>query len=156
MPERDGGIRPKLFNFKIGKIEIHDNFAYVAVASEVSAKALKSLGQGRIKGKRFVVTRVCDACAAHCAELVADGKKEHFETLRTCQDCAAVCRAAGSVTARTGPMSDAICPACAEVCKRCGDACERHAADPVMKKCADECRACEKACREMLKHTGAR
>lgn len=42
----------------IGKIEIHDNFAYVAVASEVSAKALKSLGQGRIKGKRFVVTRV--------------------------------------------------------------------------------------------------
>ena len=32
--------------------------AYVAVASNVSAKALKSLGQGRIKGKRFVVTLV--------------------------------------------------------------------------------------------------
>jgi ATP-independent RNA helicase DbpA len=42
----------------IGKIEIHDNFSYVAVASSVSKQALKSLGQGRIKGKRFVVTLV--------------------------------------------------------------------------------------------------
>jgi ATP-independent RNA helicase DbpA len=42
----------------IGKIEIHDNFSYVAVESSVSKQALKSLGQGRIKGKRFVVTLV--------------------------------------------------------------------------------------------------
>ncbi|MET0286882.1 MAG: ATP-dependent RNA helicase DbpA [Polyangiales bacterium] len=42
----------------IGKIEIHDNFAYVAVARSVSKQALKSLASGRIKGKRFVVTLV--------------------------------------------------------------------------------------------------
>jgi ATP-independent RNA helicase DbpA len=42
----------------IGKIEIHDNFSYVAVASSVSRAALKSLSTGRIKGKRFVVTLV--------------------------------------------------------------------------------------------------
>ncbi|HEX6240945.1 MAG TPA: ATP-dependent RNA helicase DbpA [Polyangiales bacterium] len=42
----------------IGKIEIHDNFSYVAVAAAVSRAALKSLSTGRIKGKRFVVTLV--------------------------------------------------------------------------------------------------
>jgi ATP-dependent RNA helicase DbpA len=42
----------------IGKIEIHDNFSYVAVDKSVSARALKSLSQGRIKGKRFVVILV--------------------------------------------------------------------------------------------------
>ncbi len=38
---------------QIGKIEIHERFAYVAVAKNVSKKALDSLNQGRIKGKRF-------------------------------------------------------------------------------------------------------
>ncbi len=42
----------------IGKIEIHDNFAYVAVASHVSRRAQQSLSQGKIKGKRFVVTLI--------------------------------------------------------------------------------------------------
>jgi ATP-dependent RNA helicase DbpA len=42
----------------IGKIEIHDHFAYVAVATDVSRAALKSLSTGKIKGKRFVVTMV--------------------------------------------------------------------------------------------------
>jgi ATP-dependent RNA helicase DbpA len=42
----------------IGKIEIHDNFSYVAVATGVSRAALKSLSTGHIKGKRFVVTLV--------------------------------------------------------------------------------------------------
>lgn len=37
----------------IGKIEIHDHFAYVAVASQVSQRAVQSLNAGRIKGKRF-------------------------------------------------------------------------------------------------------
>ena len=41
----------------IGKIEIHDNFAYVAVARHVSELALKSLMDGRIKGRRFRVER---------------------------------------------------------------------------------------------------
>ncbi len=38
---------------QIGKIEIHERFAYVAVAKSVSKKAIESLNQGRIKGKRF-------------------------------------------------------------------------------------------------------
>jgi ATP-independent RNA helicase DbpA len=42
----------------VGKIEIHDNFSYVAVSSSVSKAALKSLSTGNIKGKRFVVTLV--------------------------------------------------------------------------------------------------
>jgi ATP-dependent RNA helicase DbpA len=43
---------------EIGKIEIHDNFSYVAVRAAVSKEALKRLSVGRIKGKRFVVTLV--------------------------------------------------------------------------------------------------
>lgn len=99
--------------------------------------------------------RVCDVCAAHCAKLLAEGKKEHLATLATCADCASICASAGCVIARQGPFSDIICTACADACKRCGDACEKHAAhDAVMKQCADECRKCEKSCREMLKHIG--
>jgi len=40
----------------VGKIEIHDNFSYVAVSRAVSAEALKSLIEGRIKGRKFRVT----------------------------------------------------------------------------------------------------
>jgi ATP-independent RNA helicase DbpA len=43
---------------EIGKIEIHDNFSYVAISAGVSAEALRRLSRGRIKGKRFVVTLV--------------------------------------------------------------------------------------------------
>jgi ATP-independent RNA helicase DbpA len=42
----------------IGKIEIHDNFAYVAVAKSVSRRAQQSLSNGKIKGKRFVVALI--------------------------------------------------------------------------------------------------
>jgi hypothetical protein len=96
--------------------------------------------------------RECDSCAAHCAQLIADGKKEHLTTLQTCQDCAAHCSAAASITARKGPFSDLICTACAEACNRCGKACEKFKSDEHMKRCAEECVKCEKACREMLKH----
>jgi len=41
----------------IGKIEIHDRFAYVAVAKHVADKALASLTAGKIKGKKFKVGR---------------------------------------------------------------------------------------------------
>ncbi len=37
----------------IGKIEIHERFSFVAVAKNVSERALQSLSVGRIKGKRF-------------------------------------------------------------------------------------------------------
>ncbi len=42
----------------IGKIEIHDRFAYVAVAESIADAALLALRQGRIKGKRFRVDGV--------------------------------------------------------------------------------------------------
>jgi len=44
-----GGLR----GADIGKIEIHDRLSYVAVARRVSRKAVASLNQGRIKGRRF-------------------------------------------------------------------------------------------------------
>src|ERR1051325_10580683 len=31
--------------------------------------------------------RECDSCATHCATMLSQGKKEHFKTLQTCQDC---------------------------------------------------------------------
>jgi ATP-independent RNA helicase DbpA len=42
----------------VGTIEIHDRFSYVAVSKAESAKALRSLCDGRIKGKRFKTTLV--------------------------------------------------------------------------------------------------
>jgi hypothetical protein len=93
-------------------------------------------------------------CAAHCTKMLAEGKKEHLDTARTCPDCATICRSASAIVIKGGPFSDLICTACADACKRCGDACEKLGAnDPVMKQCADECRTCEKACRAMMRHT---
>lgn len=42
----------------IGKIEIHERFAYVAVAENIAEGALIALAKGKIKGKRFRVERV--------------------------------------------------------------------------------------------------
>lgn len=95
--------------------------------------------------------RICDTCTAHCTKLLAEGKQEHHDTMRLCQDCSTVCSATARVIAKDGPMSDLMCTACADACKRCGDACQKFAADPMMKQCAEECRRCEKACREMSK-----
>jgi hypothetical protein len=96
--------------------------------------------------------RACDTCGAHCANLMAEGQKQHLQTLRTCQDCAAICSSASCVVAKSGPFSDLVCTACAEACKRCAEACQKHAEhDPIMKQCADECKRCEKSCRDMLK-----
>jgi len=98
----------------------------------------------------------CDACAAHCAHLLAQGKKEHLTTLRTCQDCATFCSAAACIVARHGPFSDSICKSCAEACARCGKECDKHSDDAEMKRCAQVCRQCEQACREMLTHVNAK
>jgi ATP-dependent RNA helicase DbpA len=43
---------------QIGKIEIHDNFSYVAVEKRVGQQAQRGLSDGRIKGKRFRVSLV--------------------------------------------------------------------------------------------------
>lgn len=95
--------------------------------------------------------RACDTCVAHCARMLADGKKEHLETLRLCQDCAEFCSAASRIVSKDGPLSDLITASCADACKRCGDACEKQAGDPIMKQCMEECRQCEKVCRGMAK-----
>lgn len=42
----------------IGKIEIHDRFAYVAVAERIADQALSALVNGKIKGRRFRVEAV--------------------------------------------------------------------------------------------------
>ena len=42
----------------VGKIEIHDHFAYVAVSSRVAKVALQRLQNGRIKGRKFRVELV--------------------------------------------------------------------------------------------------
>ncbi len=49
-----GGLKGE----QIGKIEIHDRFSFVALERGVSEKALTSLREGRIKGRRFRVERV--------------------------------------------------------------------------------------------------
>jgi len=42
----------------VGKIEIHEHFSYVAIASHVGTTAQKQLNDGRIKGRKFKVTNV--------------------------------------------------------------------------------------------------
>jgi hypothetical protein len=96
--------------------------------------------------------RECDSCATHCANLLAQGKKEHAVTLGTCQDCADFCVAAAQIVARKGPMMATICEPCAKACSLCAKECEKFPNDAHMKKCAEECRKCEKACIEMIKH----
>ena len=47
-----------LLGTDVGKIEIHERFSFVAVTKAASQKALASLSEGRIKGRRFRVARV--------------------------------------------------------------------------------------------------
>ncbi|MBL9123773.1 MAG: hypothetical protein JNG90_09085, partial [Planctomycetaceae bacterium] len=49
--------------------------------------------------------RECDACAEHCAALLAEGHKSHLATLKSCQDCAEFCAAAARIAARQGPFA---------------------------------------------------
>lgn len=43
---------------QVGKIQIFDNWAYVAVTREASRQALKKLGDGKLKGRNFRVRRI--------------------------------------------------------------------------------------------------
>jgi hypothetical protein len=95
----------------------------------------------------------CESCMAHCVKLVADGKKDHLKTLRTCADCADVCVSAGRIVARHGPFAHLICEPCAKACEQCAKSCEKFSDDKHMTRCAKACRDCERACRAMLKHT---
>lgn len=97
----------------------------------------------------------CEACATHCARMVADGKKDHAKSLASCRDCAEVCVAAGRIVGRYGPMANLVCDACAKACDICGAECEKFPDDKHMADCAKECRSCAKACRDMPKHAAA-
>ena len=49
-----GGIEGK----QVGKIQLYDNWAFVAVERDVARHALKIIGQGKMKGKSFRVRRL--------------------------------------------------------------------------------------------------
>jgi hypothetical protein len=98
--------------------------------------------------------RECDACATHCAELMAKGDHHHLATLMSCRDCADFCSTAAQIVSRRGPFADLVCRACADACAHCAKDCERHGKDDkVMARCMEECQTCEKACREMVAHS---
>jgi len=96
----------------------------------------------------------CDSCHAHCAHLVAEGKKDHVKTMALCNDCGLVCSTAAQITARHGPLAATTCEACARACDACGAACAKFEHDDHMQRCARACKACAKACRDMIKHAG--
>jgi hypothetical protein len=98
--------------------------------------------------------RECESCAHHCADLVADGKKDHFKSMALCVDCGEVCALAAKVTARGGPLAVPSCEACAKACDACGAECKQFPNDEHMKNCAKACEDCAKACRDMIKHLG--
>jgi ATP-independent RNA helicase DbpA len=50
----EGGIPGK----QVGKIDLFDNLAYVAVERPVAKQALAVLAEGKIKGRRFKVRRL--------------------------------------------------------------------------------------------------
>jgi ATP-independent RNA helicase DbpA len=43
---------------KVGKIDIFDHIAYVAIDRSIRKKALRQLSEGKIKGRRFKVRRL--------------------------------------------------------------------------------------------------
>jgi hypothetical protein len=95
--------------------------------------------------------RECESCAHHCANQVAEGKKDHLKTLGTCTDCAEFCASAAKIVARHGPFAVTICESCEKACDQCGAACEKFSEDKHMTRCAKACRNCAKACRDMVK-----
>jgi ATP-independent RNA helicase DbpA len=52
------GQAGELAGSEVGKIEIHDRFAYVAVASSIAEQALQRLRTGKIKGRMFQVKMI--------------------------------------------------------------------------------------------------
>ena len=95
--------------------------------------------------------RECESCLTHCTELVAGGKKEHVQTLRTCNDCGDLCALAAKLIARDGAFMNVTCTACAAACDGCGAECAKFPTDDHMSRCAQACKDCAKACRAMVK-----
>ena len=62
----------------------------------------------------------CEMCFDHCSHMVAEGKKEHLRTLKTCIDCGDFCALAGKIIARHGAFTNLTCEAFAKACDVCG------------------------------------
>ena len=90
----------------------------------------------------------CQVCAAHCGKLAEEGKKEHFQVMKICAECAEVCALTGKLTICRSSVLGFQAEACAKICDRCAEHCEKSGSDEVMKTCAKFCRDCAKACRE--------
>jgi len=43
---------------EVGKIQLFDNFAYVAVSRDAAKRALKKLTEGKLKGRSFRVKQI--------------------------------------------------------------------------------------------------
>jgi len=93
----------------------------------------------------------CDDCFHHCADLVAEGKKEHAKCMHLCVDCAECCKVCATLCARQSALSGYALDCCAKCCEECAAACEKLPDDKHMAACAKECRGCAKTCRDMMK-----
>ncbi|MBL8796623.1 MAG: four-helix bundle copper-binding protein [Planctomycetia bacterium] len=91
----------------------------------------------------------CQICAAHCGKLVEEGKKEHFQSMKLCAECAEVCALTGKLAICRSAVLGHQAEACAKICERCAEQCEKSGGDEAMKACAKFCRDCAKACREL-------
>jgi hypothetical protein len=96
----------------------------------------------------------CESCLNHCTQMLADGKKEHLATVRSCNDCGDICAMAGKLIARDGAFANLMCVACAKACDGCGAECAKFPNDEHMTVCAKACKECATACREMVKAEG--
>ncbi len=86
--------------------------------------------------------QACLACAIACLD--ETGRKE---CIRLCLDCADICDVCAKISARKGPMADALKALCADACEKCATECEKHKGDKACQHCAEQCRACAKKCR---------
>jgi hypothetical protein len=96
----------------------------------------------------------CEENFHHCAELVAQGKKDHAAAMYLSLDCAELCATTARLTGRQSPLALIACEACAKACDACAAACEKHGQDEHMKACAAACRACARECRTTITHLG--
>lgn len=96
----------------------------------------------------------CEANFRHCADLVADGRKDHARAMHLSNDCAELCAMAARLAARMSPLAFPTAEACAKACDSCATECEKHTSEEQMRTCAQACRDCAKECRTMISHIG--
>ncbi len=146
-----GGIGAMALAFTLTIVGV-DTFAHQAQAADKKADHTEHNAMLQECAKACSdCQRACDLCTTYCANLLADGKKEHLSCLMHCRDCATCCAACSQVCASGGPLSAVMADCCAKCCDQCAKACEAFPDDKHMKACAEECRKCEKACKAIAK-----